>query len=129
MNGQNFGRIVGQTMSDNQHTPTPWELSEIRMSGTKIRPLPEEPIYAIEIYAPESKVPGYHRLMTFTFTSENKAEVLATAKFIVRACNAHDELVALLYKVMRKLAGQHDSDSHLLSIEISQALKNAGIAI
>lgn len=58
-----------------QHTPTPWRMSSMRNGET---------IQIVQAYAPVARI---------ALVSPRKPE---NAAFIVRACNAHDELVAAL---------------------------------
>jgi hypothetical protein len=69
-------------MAESKHTPGPWRTTKMGAS----------------IYAPSEGVRGdeRERVVCWLSGSAPPAERKATADFIVRACNAHDDLLALL---------------------------------
>lgn len=68
-----------------KHTKTPYE---VHATGTRI--------YASEVEAGEQTPYRPRRLVA---TLETSSDVVETARFIVQACNMHDELVATLKEV------------------------------
>ncbi len=85
-----------------KHTPTPWEVSYYDYDNNG-------PIYCIENVT-RSTTPEEHK---------------ANAEFIVRACNAHDDLVEAL-KYSRKFIPHNHPDKPWE--EIDAALAKAGAA-
>lgn len=69
----------------NDHTPTPWQI------GITLYPY-------VHFYGP-SDVAGFSVAIGSCVTSFGKENDEANAAFIVKACNAHDELVAALENV------------------------------
>jgi hypothetical protein len=76
-----------------EHTPTPYEIDA---EGVHIIQKREDCFY-VEVATTETPV-----------SQATRAEQNATAIFIVRACNAHDELVAALVELVR-LKDLHDA--------------------
>lgn len=74
------GGFEDQSMSE-KHTPTPWWVEDIRLSvvSRAIR-------WSAEIPTAVAYVPDF-------VTSPEAHEAMANAAFIVRACNAHEQLV------------------------------------
>lgn len=87
------------------HTPGPWVVEESRVqdTGTLFETIRSEPIST-------SKEPDTGDIAYLTL---RQREVRANAAFIVRACNAHDDLLALA----REVASQFDDVKHPLSVE------------
>ena len=77
-----------------KHTPTPWVVGGRAKLGASIAP-GETP----RIWAPDGAIAdiSIHRMLG---DGTSKRE-LANANFIVRACNAHDDLVAALEGLTR----------------------------
>lgn len=95
-----------------QHTPTPW--TNPTDGGIKA---PAE----CTTLRSGRKVP----FRVCTMQDGDLETVRANAAFIVRACNAHDELVALLTDAHRALGGGHIPG---LPSKIRAALEKAGAA-
>lgn len=71
-------------MSQSKHTPTPWSIAP----GSR-------PIKGFQPQDYQIGNVNHSSCVAWVFHSENSTE---DAKFIVRACNAHDDLVAALQK-------------------------------
>lgn len=72
------------TKATAQHTPTPWV---------------HDPVLPAHVYSDDATGSIVATCTGFSFAPRPEAEKRANAAFIVRACNAHDELVAALRMV------------------------------
>lgn len=94
-----------------QHTPTPWEVSD-RVFGSTSNP--ETHIYWKAPYQNDGS--RYH-IATVSYPSNMEgsngaAERKANAAFIVRAVNAHEELVQVMCELKDRLMMQQDKYGH-----------------
>jgi hypothetical protein len=72
-----------------QHTPTPWTAE------------PGASHYEIHCERGAESVPHATQVANVLMLGERREACRANAAFIVRACNAHDELVAALLRIYR----------------------------
>lgn len=91
-------------MSETKHTPTPWAVEEL--------------LGDIWIICPTDRGP-----MPILTLGKASPVGLANAAFIVRACNAHDEMVAALEKSLTYV--QSDPAVYFLTEQIRAALAKA----
>jgi hypothetical protein len=81
-----------------KHTPTPWTASEMTMSRRDWLTLNPHDGYAIQTVCRNSNVVA-------AVWAEDGVEEKDNAAFIVRACNAHDDLVATLTDARERMVG------------------------
>jgi hypothetical protein len=74
-------------MSENLHTPTPWEVVRHRHSDDQLW-------LSINQCADAEGMKRW--IAEIKYRSDDDAQLWADAEFIVRACNAHEALVAVL---------------------------------
>lgn len=87
----------------NKHTPTPWHVGETAPTI---------------VYAPD----GFAVANATVFHGRHEPEESVTnAAFIVRACNAHDELVSVLGRMLRA----HDAGEYVLKEQFADAARAA----
>jgi hypothetical protein len=104
-----------------KHSPLPYVMTEPRRCGTHVSPPPKELIYTFDIHAPNGKG-EYHSIGTFTFTSKNKEEKLATAHLIVQACNSFEPMKEALRLARNALFRTTSFDPKRLEDQIESAL-------
>lgn len=80
------------------HTPTPWYVQPFARGMPEIRAANGAEIAEI---------------FPFNFDADDP-QTMANARYIVRACNAHDELVAALESAMAVLCGDEMNKSSLI---------------
>jgi len=102
-------------MSTPTHTPGPWVNDEGLHNMMEFR-----------IYSPTGRVIA--RLQDFTTFREDVEEAEANAAFIVRACNAHEELVKALETLLERANGLDQSATHD-GLSNCNAITKARIAI
>lgn len=87
------------------HTPGPWTVREQGDANS----------YAL-------LTANGHWLISFLQNGElMTATQRANAEFIVRACNAHDELLSALQEMLATVAGQYDSARHCRAVDAARA--------
>ena len=102
------------------HTPTPWSI-EVSSSEDELLVFSDESCVAsVPIWHDEDDVDTLHD------------QSYANAAFIVRACNAHRDLVASLTLALEALNTArrfrvNDTDSYAIASAIEAALKAAGV--
>ena len=108
-----------------KHTPGPWELH--RMYFNRAIPLPDEKDCRISGPGDDKQV----AILTHNF-GLSADEMMANARFIVQACNAHEELLSLLQRAVpwmkvvssNDMGGYSDNDPTLYE-EILAAIARA----
>jgi len=90
-------------MSKTKHTPTPYKIGRVIDEGAiRIDAAEDEPFVAIVRFSDHP--------------ARTKAIAIATAEFIVRAANCHDELVAGIKSAANELAYNNGADSMILRV-------------
>lgn len=90
----------------NKHTPTPWVLEDRRKRG--------------EGFSIKSPTAHYSSCLVAHYIGENDAN------FIVRACNAHDDLVAALKDIATSdVYLSDDGKAHVMPNRIQEIAKQA----
>lgn len=83
-----------------KHTPTPWDINAYNLTSIiKVKPGPDS--------KGNTYVDGRHSVKIANVMGEDDmtwGERHANAAFIVRACNAHDDLVAVLEYAKERIA-------------------------
>jgi hypothetical protein len=91
-------------MSEQKHTATPYEAQYIEIGGEKMEQLCIISIKECREVATIDRIYNGER---------DKDAEKATAEFIVRACNAHDDLVRALQSVVENWTAQCERNGHL----------------
>lgn len=108
-----------------QHTPTPWEIGNVTYQ------------HNFECWTKTVSAKGTRPLVGHRVAGRTEAECNANAAFIVRAVNAHDELVAALRfakesivqnRTLDEARNDHALNEAMVAVEnrISAALAKAG---
>ena len=95
-----------------KHTPVPWKVDEQ---------------YKADVQTADGKLEicTTSKSVLLEGNTPSRAETLANAAFIVRACNCHDELLAAFKKIKKQLTQSNDRFQMIAEIE---KITNAAIA-
>jgi len=109
------------------HTPTPWKLENTRPNNPKS----DEDNRCLVVPADPS-LGACIATMQYTGKEEHKIIAYHNAKFIVTACNAHEDLVKALEGLMKYYVGNRSSknvvgESGLAADFAREALAKAGV--
>lgn len=106
-------------MSEAKHTPTPWRLA--KSAVIEIRGVSQTPVVSWSGFDDSNRTTAEHK---------------ANAAFIVRACNAHDDMVAALRRAEQFIVnaieanvGPKDVRDHALTHHVALVEVRAAIAM